>query len=287
MKPAPVRYMTEDAQPEITFSVCSLVASEEKYQRLISSFTKNGFDASNTEFIAIDNRGNNRFDGYRALRAAISAAKGEFILYTHDDIELVDDDADTLLSILRDLDARDPNWTLAGNAGWTIDHPERLMIHLRDPHGTRRDVDEPKRVGGLDENFLILPRKRLVLPSLDLSGFHLFATDLCQQSLFVGGSAWVIPFFLHHHSSGSHSSELEASKAAFERKYGMIAKRPRVRAPATTMYLRYPAGFLARLSDSVYWTCRNGLQSLRRKAKFFFYTADEPGGTYATASLRG
>lgn len=209
MKSPKVRYVTAEPQAPLRFSVCTLVASEAKYRRLLASFARSGFDKTNAEFLAIDNRDENRFDGYRALRAVFPQCRGEFILYTHDDIELVDQGAEDLLRVLRDLEARDPNWTLAGNAGWTTDRPERLVLHLVDPHGDRRDVVEPVRVGGLDENFLVLRRSHMVFPSLDLSGFHLFATDLCEQSRFAGGSAWVIPFFLRHHSGGSPSQAVE------------------------------------------------------------------------------
>lgn len=287
MKSPQVRYVTDEAQAPLRFSVCTLVASEAKYRRLLASFARLGFDETNTEFLAIDNREENSFDGYRALRAVFPQCRGEYILYTHDDIELVDQGAGDLLAILRNLEARDPNWTLAGNAGWTTDKPERLVLHLVDPHGDRRDAAGPVRVGGLDENFLILRRSHMVFPSLDLSGFHLFATDLCEQSRFAGGSAWVIPFYLRHHSGGSPSPAVEESCEAFTRKYGALAPRTLVRSPAITLYV----GTKGRWLKLWHGTCaqlRTAAGKLRKGAAFFLeHAAGEFGGRNETSSLRG
>lgn len=265
MTSTPVRYLTEEQQPSLLFSVCTLVASAEKYERLLASFEKFGFTSENTEFIALDNRDGNRFDGYRALRAAFPHCRGEFILYTHDDIELIEDGADDLLAVLRDLDAKDPNWSLAGNSGWTLGPPEKLLIHLRDPHGDRRQVKAPKRVGGLDESFLVMPRARVVFPSLDLSGFHLFATDMVEQSRFAGGGAYVIPFYLEHHSGGTPSPELRRSVDRFERKYTRLNLRHRIKAPAITTYMGF-AGDLQRSWDSLVALIDNKISALGRKA---------------------
>lgn len=217
------------------FSVCTLVASDERYHRLLASFARCGFDESNSEFVALDNRGENRFDGYGALRRMFPELRGEYILFTHDDIELVEDGAERLRGILRELDMRDPLWAVAGNAGHRVDPPETLLRHLSDPHGEGRDCgDAPVRVQGLDENFLVLRRDRMVFPSLDLDGFHLFATDLCLQAGLAGGRAYVIPFYLRHHSAGAESAELDRTIARMSAKYAALHPPAIIRSPAST-----------------------------------------------------
>jgi len=244
------RYVTQKAQPELLFSVCSLVASDEKYARLLSSFEARGFTAENAEFIAIDNRNGNSFDGYRALRGVLPECRGEFILFTHDDIELTSDGAAELEGILRGLDQSDPNWTLAGNAGWSTQSPPELVLHLDHPHGKRRDLSAPRKVMSLDENFLVLPRDRMVLPSLDLEGFHLFATDLCLHSRLIGGGAYAIPFHLTHHSGGAAGDAFHAARRAFDAKYSATRIGSRIKTPVTTLYFG-PLGAVRRIWDRV------------------------------------
>ncbi|MFP4043452.1 MAG: hypothetical protein ACLFTP_02610 [Rhodosalinus sp.] len=231
------RYVTEEATAELSFSVCTLVASEAKYERMLASFARLGFDASNTEFLALDNRDANRFEGYGALRAVFPACRGEYILFTHDDIELVDQGAEELLDVLRALEDRDPLWTVAGNAGWSAGRSEQLVLHLSDPHGTHRMEGGPVEVQSLDENFLVLPRRRMTFPSLDLEGYHLFGTDLCLQGRAAGGRAYVVPFFLHHHSGGSDSPAFRIGLDRFSTKYAHLSLPARIRAPATHVYI--------------------------------------------------
>lgn len=232
------RYVTSARPAELMFSVCTLVASDRKYRRMLASFAQHGFDDTNSEFIALDNRGENRFEGYGALRRVFPELRGEYILFTHDDIELIEDGAERLRDILRDLDARDPRWAVAGNAGHRRARPETLLRHLADPHGEERDcADAPVRVQGLDENFLVLRRANMVFPSMDLEGFHLFATDLCLQAMMAGGHAYVIPFYLRHHSGGSASPELDRAIDRMGEKYAALQRPARIRSPASTIYV--------------------------------------------------
>ncbi len=239
MAPCQPRYVTSARPAALRFSVCTLVASEQKYQRMLASFARHGFDETNSEFIALDNRGENRFEGYSALRRIFPECRGEYILFVHDDIELVEDGAERLLSILRALDAADPLWAVAGNAGHRRAAPQELLRHLDDPHGLSRDLDgdaAPVEVQGLDENFLVLRRSHMVFPSLDLEGFHLFATDLCLQARMAGGRAYVIPFFLRHHSGGNASPALDRAIGQVGAKYGALRMPGRILSPASTVY---------------------------------------------------
>ncbi|MEM7318630.1 MAG: hypothetical protein AAF408_06350 [Pseudomonadota bacterium] len=243
-------YVTEAQQADLLFSVCTLVASDEKYDRLRDSFESGGFNASNTEFIALDNRQENRFDGYGSLREVYPLFRGKYILFTHDDIELAEDDFDHLRSVLGALEADDPNWTIAGNSGWTVNN-ERHVRYLEDPHGSFRDIVKPVEVSSLDENFLILRRSKMVFPSLDLKGFHLFATDLCLQSRAAGGRAYVVPFFVKHLSGGSASAEFDTCRDALVRKYEKPLVSGRLRTPATVLYVGL-AGAVQKFMDAAY-----------------------------------
>lgn len=233
-----VSFITSPAVAPVRFSVVTLLRDEDNYARLLRSFEAGGFGPENTQFIAIDNRGANRFDGYSALRAVLPEIRGEHILFTHDDIELIDEGIEELSRVLSELSARDPNWMVAGNAGLSTPargRRVRSLCHIRDPHGKFRPVSEPVRVQSLDENFLVLRRDRLVLPSVDIGGFHLFATDLCLQAEFAGGGAYVIPFLLRHHSAGSASPEFDRVRARFIEKYAPYLGSRVLETPVTLM----------------------------------------------------
>lgn len=232
----------------VRFSVCTLVRSEANYARLLASFQAHGFSRDNTEFVALDNRDENRFDGYSALRAVLPRLQGEYILFTHDDIELETDGATELVAVLEDLTRRDANWMIAGNAGFSMPGQglgmglglelgdEVISLrHLDDIHSAGDRVDQPVQTQSLDENFLVLRRSQIVLPSIDLDGFHLFATDLCLQAEFLGGTAYVIPFLLRHHSGGASSADFDRTLARFRRKYRRYMSSRIIRAQAATI----------------------------------------------------
>lgn len=227
-----IRYIADGKQFGTKFSICTLVADQERYDRMIRSFSARGFTAENSEFIALDNRTTNNFDGFTGLRRAVQEAKGRYILYTHDDIELETDGYEELCVWLERLDQIDASWAIAGNAGIHRSPGGKTTrrLHLADPHGDFR-IENPAEVESLDENFLILNSERLTLGSLDLKGFHLYASDLCMMGRIAGASSYVLPFHLRHHSGGSASNAFEAGRDAFRAKYRKYFVGQRFRAP--------------------------------------------------------
>lgn len=214
-----------DPEPDgPTFSVCALVQSQDRYDRLIASFHRLGFTAETSEFLAADNRNGNRFDGYSWQRALLARARGRYVIFCHDDIELIDAGHDALLAALEDLTTRDRDWLLAGIAGGRFrpDAHSRLMLtfHVSDIYGAdRRRGAMPARVETLDECFILMRRSRPVLPSLDLSGFHFYGPDLCLQAELQGGSAWAIDFHLRHHGRGTKGQSFTDCRDRFVAKY--------------------------------------------------------------------
>jgi hypothetical protein len=228
-----------DHPHEIDFTVCTLVRHETNYARLLDSFSAHGFTAENSEFLMLDNVSENRFDGYDGLRAAALQARGRYILFTHDDIELKEDGHGHLKKILADLSAIDPRWMVAGNSGneHGVDWKRSKLRYISDPHGQHREISSPRRVISLDENFLILRRDLMVFPSVDLNGFHLFATDLCLQAELAGGRAYIVPFMLHHHSGGKIDPAFDSCRTAFREKYATLLKGRILRTPSTVIPL--------------------------------------------------
>ena len=209
-----LRFVTEQQEPELLFSVFTLVRNVESYKRLLAAFAARKFTAENTEFIALDNRDQNNFDGYAASRHAAAEARGRFVILCHDDIEPVEETAQDLLERLADLEETDPLWMVAGVAGGPYngsnpDGKRRVLSRITDRWGPARRVGGPfpRRVESLDECFLIFPRNRMPQSSIDLKGFHFFATDLCFQAELAGGTAYVIDFHLLHYGKAQKGDD--------------------------------------------------------------------------------
>lgn len=207
-----------------TFSICSLVRSQENYDGLLSSFGRLGFTSENSEFLAADNRGENRFDGYSWHKILLAEARGSFVVFCHDDIELINDGFPELLGCTKWLDENDPAWVLAGVAGgvWKKRGRRRpnLALHVSDRFGTdRRRGVLPSRVESLDECFMIMRRHRPVISSYDLSGFHFYGPDLCMQAELLGGNCYAVDFHIRHLGLAIGGKPFRKSLRGFASKY--------------------------------------------------------------------
>ncbi|NJS39439.1 MAG: hypothetical protein HC783_10925 [Rhodobacteraceae bacterium] len=222
-----LRVLSQWPDQKPMFSVVTLLRNEVSYRRMLRSYRDYGFTPENTEFIAIDNRGANLADGYQGARLALSQAMGRYLIFCHDDVELLQDNFDDLCQRLATLEALDPRWMVAGMAGGVFRQQasatgrNRVASRLSDRWGAGRRVCRPfpRQVESLDEMFLLMPRLRAPQSSIDLSGFHFFGTDLCLQAELAGGSAYVIDFHLFHHGTGHKGPDYWEQKARIEAKY--------------------------------------------------------------------
>lgn len=209
------------------FTICTLVRSQDKYDRLLASLARGGFTAEKCQLLAADNRTVNRFDGYAWQKALLAQARGRFVVFCHDDVELLQAGHAELLAGLKALDQAQPDWLLAGVAGGRYrpakHHRPFLRMHISDPWGEDRLMGTvPGRVETLDECFILMRRDRPVIGSYDLGGFHFYGPDLCLQAELLGGSAHVIDFHLRHHGGGTKDASFLEARERFVRKYAPI-----------------------------------------------------------------
>ena len=201
------------------FTIATIVNDEAQYGEMLRSFATGGF-AGDCEFLALDNRGGNRFEAYGGIRLLLSRARGRHVLVCHQDVRLINDGRAQLLSRIEELDQLDPLWALAGNAGGV---EGGLAIRISDPHGEDQHIGRlPARARSLDENFIVIKRAAMTAPSADLSGFHLYGTDLCLQAQMRGHSAYVIDFHLRHLGAGTIGRDYYDCLEALEDKYARL-----------------------------------------------------------------
>lgn len=217
------------------FSICTLVTDKSEYAEMLSSFEKAGFSAPLCEFLYIDNSSANRYDAYAGLNLLLQRAKGEYIILCHQDVLIVKDSKNELIGLIENLNQIDARWAVCGNAGAA--GPNHIVYHISYPNGRQMTKGNfPVKVLSLDENFIILKNKWRLSFSNDLSGFHLYGTDICLNAKINGLSAYVIPFNLVHKSRGNLSTDFFSVRAAFIKKYNPFF-REWVQTTVTVFYL--------------------------------------------------
>ena len=78
-----------------------------------------------------------------------------------------------------------------------------MVRSVTDPHGGPSNHRLPAKVDSLDESFLVIRCGTGVSCSAELSGFHFYGGHLCLSAHFLGRSAYVIDFHVHHLSAGA------------------------------------------------------------------------------------
>lgn len=205
------------AEPDIKYSICTLVTSETEYAEMIHSFERAGFSNLNAEYLYADNTKENSFDAYEAYRKFSRIAKGKFIIYCHQDVLAID-----TISVLDDkiyeLEKLDHHWAIAGNAGAsTIRSYYKYFVNNDDE---KEVVGEfPAKVTSLDENFLVIKRDAGLSTSGDLHGYHFYGTDLCINADILGYNCYVIKYLVKHKSWGNKDEAFWASRDLFISKY--------------------------------------------------------------------
>jgi Methyltransferase domain len=180
------------ATPDTSFEVHTFVNDDALYARMRTSFIEAGFDPA--AFVRLTDRDD---DPYTTITRIGRASAVRYPLLCHQDV-FADQGAGAaeLLACVRDLDARDPGWVVAGNAG--VMRSGRLIRRLVDGHGGSTGESLPLPVVTLDEDFLVFNPRNVPRCSAELGEFHLYGADVCLHALAAGGSAYVIDFPVTH-----------------------------------------------------------------------------------------
>jgi hypothetical protein len=176
------------------------------------------------EFMAIDNTKGAFKSAASALNHGAGQAKGKYLMFCHQDIDLSSDN--WLSETEKTLDAL-PNLGAAGVAGRVT---EKFGAITNIKHGTPPksagdfQITEPAKVQTVDECLFIVPRpvfENLKFDESACDDWHLYATDYCLSAQKLGFDAFVIPASLHHGSKGaSFSGRYYAALKKLLRKHG-------------------------------------------------------------------
>lgn len=218
------------------FTFCTLVTKYDEYKEMVLSAKKVGFDGEDVEFLYFDNFNSNGFDGFNGINRAIKEARGEYLIFCHQDILFNYDDRKNLENCIQELEEIDSRWAVAGNAG--VREDGRAIMRITDPNNINvQRGGFPGEVVSLDENFLVINRKQSISCSTYLSGFHLYGTDICQNAIDMGLKSYVINFHLLHKSPGNIDDSFYKSREKFINFYNKRKKPKLIWTMCTVFYI--------------------------------------------------
>lgn len=218
------------------FTFCTLVTNIEEYNDMVESAKKAHFVGHDIEYLYFNNKDSNQFDGFNGINRAIKEANGEYLIFCHQDILFSFDTRDILENRINELEEFDAKWAVAGNAG--VRYDGKAIMRISDPNN--KDIQRgefPGKVISLDENFLVINRKQSVYCSTGLSGFHLYGTDLCQNAIDLGLSAYAINFHLLHKSAGNIDDSFYLARSEFIKFYNVRKKYKVIWTMCTVFYV--------------------------------------------------
>ena len=161
------------------------------------------------EMITVDTAQQGFQSAARALNFGGNQAKGKYIMFVHQDVQLRSNtwlgDAEEMLDTI-------PNLGIAGVMG-SVEEGDSVSQRMRNviTHGDDREqignpIRSPERVQTLDELLLIVPREifqRYQFDEYSCNNWHLYGVDYCLTMLTLKKDVYVIPFFVIHKSKGA------------------------------------------------------------------------------------
>jgi hypothetical protein len=228
--------VTDSEDHAFKYSICTLTTRIAEYEEMVSSFLDAGFTATDCEFLYIDNSQENYKDAYEGINLLISRSIGQYIILCHQDVLINKDKREDLDNRLKELEQLDSTWAICGNGGAA--GPNYIVYHISYPGDVFKHKGKfPLKVSGLDENFLVIKKKAMLAQSIDLKGFHLYATDLCLNAESRGFSSYAIAFNLTHKSYGKVDESFFLLRKEFIKKYDYLFRNRWIQTPSTVFHL--------------------------------------------------
>ena len=158
------------------------------------------------ETIFVDSRKYKFHSAAEALNYAGNLANGEYLIFLHQDIVLVDN----TLSEIYDY-CKNNQFGIMGVAGAKYDYGE-IVDYSKIVHGLKKknastndDFRGPLQVDTLEECLLVIPREVFHRYKFTeyYNTWHLYGTEYCLKMKNVNQKILVVPVYLWHKSSGA------------------------------------------------------------------------------------
>lgn len=160
-------------------------------------------------------------------------AVGKIIIFCHQDILLAFDDRAALELRLAELPQ---DWGVCGVAGATENgnHVVRTSDRFGDD---QKSGSFRTHVTSLDECFLVVRSQTGTRFSINISGFHLYGTDVCLITEMLGWRAYAIDFHLRHLGEGSVRQDYFDALNSFRQKWSKQLRDRNFRTTAKSIYV--------------------------------------------------
>lgn len=243
----------EKQSNDIKLSVVILYNNQEKTEEALSYLEKQLL-RDDMEIIAVDNRQQRFSSAASGLNYGASLAKGDAVLFMHQDILLIDPQA---AQTCCDYISEHPD-AIVGVAGVCMDdgrvHSD--IYRTQEKKKMRYSTNgKPAAVYSLDECMFAMKKslwEKLRFDEVACDGWHLYAVDICYQNLLCGGSNVLLPLKIWHKSVPSESFLLDYDRALIKiiRKYN--GKVNRLEAPCSSLKCSLPAYYMHCLKRKIY-----------------------------------
>jgi len=175
------------------------------------------------ERVLVDNR-DNRFTLPEALNHGRRQARGDILIFCHQDVIFPTDWLRAVESQIALVESIDPQWGVIGLMG--VKANGQFAGHIQDPHTSDRLGRLPCEVATLDEVCLIIRSDLVLLFDEDLGGHHFYGADLCLAVRQEGLKCYAIDAPLRHLSGGRLSEEFFGVAARLKTKWSNIPRSP-------------------------------------------------------------
>jgi hypothetical protein len=221
------------------YSICTLVTRTQEYLEMLNSFIEAGFTKDICEYLIVDNSGTNKMDAYEGINSFLRRARGEYVILCHQDILITDTSSKHLLDKrIAELDARDSNWGVLGNAGAVDRLYKRQVYKIAYPNDVIDIKGQiPQKVCSVDENFILVKNRANLALSIDIGGFHFYGLDICMIAGLMGYTCYVIDFLLLHKSRGNIDATFARALKKVKIKYTTFVKGRYLNTTITSFYL--------------------------------------------------
>lgn len=164
---------------------------------------------TNYELILIDNTQKKFKSAAEAFNQEGKKAKGKYIIFAHQDIDLSSN------VFLKDLEITLDSISNLGIAGVAGKSKDKMIISnikegIPPKFSGKIQINEPVKVQTLDECLFIIPKSIFDVVQFDekvCSGWHLYAVDYSLSVAEIGLDVYVIPASIYHKSTGESFSK--------------------------------------------------------------------------------
>jgi glycosyltransferase involved in cell wall biosynthesis len=186
-----------------------------------------------------------------AFNAAIARAKGDVLVFIHQDVYLPAGWFQQLATMINRLALTDPNWGVLGIYGVTpAGEPRGHLYCNANQCALGQSIQKPVEVGTLDEVILIIRKNSGLQFDAGLKGFHLYGTDICLAARQSGRKNYVVPGFCIHNANG-----YGMFPRSFWRAYFYMRRKWKLILPVKTPCIEIERSFWPVLRSTVWRFC--------------------------------